>query len=145
MGDWIGIVAAAPGFVYPDPCRWQGSGVDPGRSVDEVVVALTAQALRNPTEPVSVTLAGYDGIYFEWSVPADQDFSTCDNNSFRAWLGAAGPNDRLYVAPGQYERVWVLDVGHERPLVMLATYHPGNDEAGRSESDKILASLTLTD
>jgi hypothetical protein len=143
-GEWVGIVAAAPGRVFRDPCKWIGTGVDPGRTVDEVVAALTTQPLRNPTKPVPVNLAGYDGMYFEWSVPDDQDFRTCDGDSFRAWLGAAGPTRRSYLGPGQYERVWVLDVGQKRPLVLLATYWPGNDAAGRTESDKILAGLTLS-
>ena len=44
-----------------------------------------------------VTLAGYDGIHFEWPVPSDQNFQTCFNSSFRAWLGAAGPTDTSHL------------------------------------------------
>ena len=59
LGMSVWDVKTVPGH----PCRWRGTERDVGSTVDELVQALVSQRLRNPTEPVPITLAGYEGAY----------------------------------------------------------------------------------
>jgi hypothetical protein len=83
-GPLLGISVWDVGQVPRDPCHWLGQLSDPGPTVDNLVQALVAQPLRHASTPTSVTLAGYSGQYFEWSVPGtmvvtgDSDFKGCD-------------------------------------------------------------------
>ena len=149
-GRVVGLSVWDVGLVYHDPCRWQGQGFDPGPSVDDLVAALVAQKMRNATTPTDVTLAGYSGKYFEWSVPADLKMSTlgefdaCDvtpdgDHNFNSWLvGTDGY--RYEQVPGQVDRLWVLDVNGQR-LVVDATYSPNTSDADRTQLNRAVSSL----
>ena len=139
------------GQVFRDPCHWQGQGFDPGPSVSALVAALVAQRMRNATRPTDVTLAGYQGKYLEWSVPATiessalSEFDACDvepdgqHHDFQGWLGN-GMGNRYEQVPGQVDRLWVLDVNGQR-LVVDATYSPDTTQADRDELARVVESL----
>jgi hypothetical protein len=56
------ITFAGDLYVYGDPCRWATTKPDaPATTVDELVAALTAQASRDASAPVDITLDGYAG------------------------------------------------------------------------------------
>ena len=145
----------AVGQVFHDPCRWQGSGFDPGPSVENLVAALVAQRTRNATAPTNVTLAGYAGEYLEWSVPAAlkssawTSFDACDLDSdgvhrdFVSWIGDSGIGDRYEELPGQVDQLWVLNVKGQR-LVIDATYSPGTSQSDRAALQQVVASLRFT-
>ena len=113
--------------VPTDPCRWSSTMTTPGPTVDDLVKALVAQRTRNASTPTEATLAGYNGVYLEWSVPPDMvDGQNCDkwpDNGYRdfvSFLGVGG-SERYQQLANQIDRLWVLDVNGQR-LVVDATY-----------------------
>lgn len=150
LGMSVWDVKTVPGH----PCRWRGTERDVGWTVDELVQALVSQRLRNPTEPVPITLAGYEGAYLELSVPsdaivtADSEFRSCDQNDnghrdFVSWWGT-DRGERYQQAAGQVDRVWVLDVDGQT-LLVDATYTPDTSAADRAELEQVVGSLRFLD
>ncbi len=149
QGGPLGISVWDVGEVPGDPCHWQASSRHPGPTVDDLVAALRAQASREATEPVDVTLAGYPGRYLEWSVPTDlvvtgdADFQGCDameeHFDFVSWFGN-GEGERYQQLAGQVDRLWVLDVDGQR-LLVDATHPADATPAVLAEQDAIVQSL----
>jgi hypothetical protein len=141
--------------VAVDPCHWHGNLVDPGPTVEDLVSALSAQKMRHATEPIDVTLDGYDGQYLEWSVPddmvvtGDADFKGCDvepsngHLDFVSWTGNS-QGERYQQVAGQIDRLWVLDVGGQR-LLIDATYSPDTTTVDREELEQVAESLRFED
>jgi hypothetical protein len=66
------IVFGGDLFVYGDPCSWATTRPEtPSTTVDELIAALTAQASRDATTPVDVTVGGYAGKSVTLHVPDD--------------------------------------------------------------------------
>jgi hypothetical protein len=152
----LGLSVWDVGQVPRDPCHWQGKGLDPGPSVETLVAALVAEKMRNATSPTDVTLAGYEGKYFEWSVPADMmsstwtDFDGCDLSSdgvdrdFVSWFANDPTHDERYEeVPGQVDRLWVLAVNGQR-LVVDATYSPDTTQADRAALSRVVDTLRFS-
>jgi hypothetical protein len=147
----MGVSVWDVGAVPSDPCHWAASTRTPGPTVDDLVAALQAQASRNASAAVDVTLAGHPGRYLEWSVPADavvtgdSDFQGCDvelsdgHRNFVSWFGA-GRGTRYHQVAGQVDRLWILDVDGQR-LVVDATYSPDATPADLEELDRVVRSL----
>ena len=138
------------GVVFRNPCHWKGQGYNPGPTVGDLVKALAAQPLRAATKPTDVTLAGYTGRYLELSVPANMKSSTwtsfdaCDRDrdgfrDFQGWLGKTFGN-RHEAAPGQVDRLWILNVKGRR-LVVDATYTHDTNQRDRHELEQLVKSL----
>jgi hypothetical protein len=63
----------------------------------------------------------------EWSVPidiafdeADKEkalFPDCDGQTFESWTANGWNGHRFQQAPGQVDRLWILDVNDERLVV----------------------------
>jgi hypothetical protein len=127
--------------VYPTACRWQGKPlIDPGRTVDGLVRALTTRPLRHASTPRKVELAGSRGKYLRWSVPSKIDFSRCSRGYFESWTGRGWAGDRWQQGPGQVDRLWILDVNGKR-LVIDANYLPSATRGQRAELDRIVHSI----
>jgi hypothetical protein len=132
--------------VPTDPCRWSSTMTTPGPTVDDLVKALVAQRTRNASAPAQATLAGYKGVYLEWSVPPDMvDGQKCDpwpDNGYRdfvSFLGVGG-SERYQQLANQIDRLWVLDVNGQR-LVVDATYSPDATDAQKTELGQVAESL----
>ena len=132
--------------VPTDPCRWSSTMTTPGPTVDDLVKALVAQRTRNASAPAQATLAGYKGVYLEWSVPPDMvDGEKCDpwpDNGYRdfvSFLGVGG-SERYQQLANQIDRLWVLDVDGHR-LVVDATYSADATDAQKAELDQVAKSL----
>jgi hypothetical protein len=132
--------------VPTDPCRWSSTMTTPGPTVDDLVKALVAQRTRNALAPAEATLAGYKGVYLEWSVPPDMvDGENCDkwpDNGYRdfvSFLGVGG-SERYQQLANQIDRLWVLDVNGHR-LVVDATYSPDATDAQKTELGQVAESL----
>ena len=150
-GPVLGVSVWDVGQVPRNPCHWQGQLYDPGKTVDDLVKALVAAPLRHASKPTSVTLGGYPGQYFEWSVPGnmvligDSNFKGCDadpssgNRDFVSWFGN-GKGERYQQVAGQVDRVWVLDVNGQR-LVVDATHTPAATQADLAAQEQIVESL----
>jgi hypothetical protein len=131
--------------VYPTPCDWKYRAMlNPGRSVPGLAAALRKQPLRDATAPVDVVLAGVRGKYLEWSVPDDIRFADCDEGVFESWTGRGWASDRYQQAPGQVDRLWILDVEGER-LVVDASYMPTATPEERAILQGVVSSIRFLD
>ena len=143
--------------VYANSCHWLGPMIHPGSTVDELAAVLAVRPLRNATAPVAASLGGYHGKYLEWSVPADINFSDCDQEpsdgvrDFNSWTGVmlwnapfnpSGTTNRYQQAPGQVDRLWILDVEGRR-LVIDATYLPGSTAEDRAVLQQVVDSIAF--
>ena len=114
--DGAGMIGPFYGelYVYGDPCHWSTSTpASPVSTVDEFVAAITAQAGREASDPIDVTIGGYSGKSLILHVPDDADFSTCDEGAFASWKAASDPEpgpSRYSQGPGQIDELWILDV-----------------------------------
>jgi hypothetical protein len=131
-------------YVYGDPCHWSTTRSDtPAATVDEFVVALAAQASRNASEPVDVTVDGYAGRSITLHVPDDAMFSECDRAIFASWGLGAEPNPKRYhQGPGQIDKLWILDVDGEL-AVIDAGYYEGTPQIVVDELEAIVGSTTF--
>jgi hypothetical protein len=131
-------------FVYGDPCEWSTTRPDaPATTVDELVAALTAQASRDATAPVDITLGGYAGKSITLHVPDDAVFSQCDEGYFGSWGGPAEPTPyRYHQGPGQIDVVWVLDVDGVLAVIDWA-YYAGTPTEHVNELRAIVESITF--
>lgn len=138
------ITFVDPGYyVYGDPCRWSTTRPDtPSATVDELVAALSAQALRDASAPVDITLDGYTGKSITLHVPENADFADCDDGMFASW-GVPGEDPaRWHQGPGQIDELWIVDVdGH---LVVIDTaYYAGTPEDVVDELGAIVESVAF--
>jgi hypothetical protein len=137
------IVFFGDSYPYGDPCRWLSTRPEtPATTTDEVVAALGAQASRDASEPIAVTLDGHDGKGITLHVPDDAVFSECDGAKFGSW-GLPGPDQtpmRYQQDPGQIDEVWVVDVDGETAIVDW-TYYEGTPQAVVDELRAIVESI----
>jgi hypothetical protein len=144
-GAGLIVFAGEDLYVYGDPCRWSSTRPEtPATTVDELVDALTAQASRDATQPLDVTVDGYSGQSITLHVPEDADFSECDRSTFGSW-GVPGPDEtpfRHHQDPGQIDKLWVLDV--EGELVVIDTaYYDDTPQSDIDELGAIVESITF--
>jgi hypothetical protein len=98
-------------LVYGDPCAWESTRPDdPAASLDELVASLSAQASREATAPVDVTVGGYPGKMLTLHVPEDAVFADCDGGEFRTLVEVETGDAPIQQGPGQIDEVWVVDV-----------------------------------
>lgn len=105
--------------VVRDPCSEFGAAnaLDAGSTVEELAAAFKHQRLTRMTEPVPVTVDGYNGLSLELHVPKDVDFATCP--AYNVWESdPAGA--RHMGAPGEFDRLWILDVEGEVVVLTVA-------------------------
>lgn len=127
-------------FVYGDPCQWSMTRpVSPATTVDGLVAALSAQASRDAAPPIDIVLDGYSGKSITLRVPEDADFAACDRGKFASWGVPTESAARYHQAPGQIDRLWVVDV--EGYLVVIdTTYYPGTPQSVIDELEAIVES-----
>lgn len=132
-------------YVYGDPCEWSTTRPDtPATTVDELVAALAAQASRDASEPVDITVDGYSGKSITLHVPDDAVFSDCDRATFGSW-GVPGPDEspfRYHQSPGQIDVVWAVDVDGVLAVINWA-YYAGTPQSVVEELQAIVESATF--
>jgi hypothetical protein len=143
--DGAGIIvfaAKADAYVYGDPCQWSTTTPDtPATTVDQLVAALAAQASRDASAPVDITVGGYAGKSITLHVPDDAVFSDCDQTEFRTLI--MGPDGaRYHQDPGQIDKLWVLDVDGDL-VVIDAGYYADTPRNVLDEIEAIVESATL--
>jgi hypothetical protein len=129
-----GLIFQRGGWLFSDPCI---DAVVPdipvGPSVDDFVTALVDHPQLDVTEPVDVTLAGYQGKYVELQAPSDT--ASCPYFwAYRPGIYQQGP-DQLW-------QLWVLDVDGLRVVVRADSY-PGTPPQIREELQDIVDSLRI--
>ncbi len=127
-------------WIYGDPCHWSTTRPDaPATTVDEVVAALTAQASRDASEPVDITVDGYAGKSLTLHVPDDASFDECDDGNFGYWasidpeFGDDGVSPSRHAqAPGQVDTLYILDLDGVIMIIDTSYYAgtPAEDVAG---------------
>lgn len=148
--DGAGMIAfVGPLYVYGDPCQWSTTTPDtPATTVDELVAALSAQASRDATAPVDVTVGGYAGKSITLHVPDDAaysagEFTDCDQGYFGSWGTDTEPTPaRYHQGPGQIDELWILDVNGV-PVIINTGYYAGTPTADVEELRAIVESATF--
>jgi hypothetical protein len=126
---------AGTGFdVYGDPCHWSTTIPEtPATTPDEIAAGLAAQASRDATTPMDVTVGGYAGKAITLHVPMsyevpnatrEEEFAACDARIFGTYgLRGGTEPERSQQGPGQIDDLWILDV--DGSIVILdAMYGP---------------------
>lgn len=152
-GAGIGLLTADSGsggfYVYGDPCQWESTTPDtPATTVDQLVSALAAQASRDATAPVDVTVGGHAGKSITLHVPSDpptraEAFKDCDRDTFATYgiEGHEGPA-RHQQGPGQVDEFWILDVDGV-VVVLDLSYGPATPADLIEEGRAIVESATF--
>jgi hypothetical protein len=98
-------------YVSGDPCQWGSTRPEaPATTVEELVAALAAQASRDASEPVDVTMGGYAGKMITLHVPDDADFAACDDGEFVSYTDEDGEPWHWHQGPGQIDDFWFVNV-----------------------------------
>jgi hypothetical protein len=145
---------AGTGFeVYGDGCQWQSTiPATPATTPDEIAAAFAAQTSSDPTEPVDVTVGGFEGKALTLRVPMsfdipgasrEQRFVDCDNATY-AFYGIEGEDleTRNAQGAGQIDELWILDVDGSI-LIIDATYGPATPAALVEELRALAESATF--
>lgn len=132
-------------YVYGDPCRWSTTKPHtPATTVDEFVTAMVAQASRDASAPVDITVDGYAGKSITLHVPLDAVFSQCDQSTFGSWTVPGGQDPYRYnQAPGQIDKLSILDVDGELVVIDIA-YYARTPQAVVGELEAIVSSGTFS-
>jgi len=147
-GLLTGDTGADTFYVYGDPCHWESTTPDaPATAVDEIVAALAAQASRDATAPVDVTVGGFSGKHITLHVPdtgatRDEAFKDCDQETFATYGIAKDGPSRYQQGPGQVDEFWILNV-NDKIVVLDASYSPATPAALVDELRALAESATF--
>jgi hypothetical protein len=98
-------------YVPGDPCRSTSTKPDaPVTTVDDLAAALAAQASRDASEPVDVTVGGHPGKSITLHVPDNAVFAECEEGEFVSYGTEQDPLARYHQGPGQIDELWILGV-----------------------------------
>ena len=128
--------------VYADPCRWQGTLLDPpvGPRVDDLVAALANQPRRHASTPTEVAVDGFAGKQIELTVPAST--ADCHEGEFRSWTEQPPVGGASYHMPSEHDLLWIVDVDGDR-LVIDAEFLPGTSAQDRAELLQVVNSVRI--
>lgn len=151
-GAFIMVFAEREFWIYGDPCRWSATRPDtPATTVDDVVAALAAQASRDASEPVDITLDGYAGKSVTLHVPDDAALDACDEGVFGSWasidpeFGDDGISPSRHAqGPGQIDTLYVLDLDGV-VMIIDTSYYPGTSAEDVSTLASIVESARFGD
>ena len=90
---------------------------------------------------IEVTLAGYHGKQMQLQVPPTIEFSDCWHSEFHSCT-ALPSGGRYHQGPGQYDRLWIIDVDGVR-LVIHAAFFPTTSPEDRAELLQIVESVRI--
>jgi len=111
-------------YVPVDPCQSESTmSTSPATTADEISSALAAQASRGASEPVDVSIGGYEGKSLIVHVPDDVVFADCEGETFLSFATGDDPGARSQQGPGQIDEMWILDV-EGSPVIISALYRP---------------------
>lgn len=130
-------------YVPADPCRVTSTRPDtPATTVDDLVTALAAQAHRDSSEPVDVTIGGYAGKSVTLHVPDDAVFAECETGQFVSYGVGQSLANRWQQGPSQIDDFWILDV-NGYIVVLNALYRPDTAPPLVAEMHAIVDSTTF--
>jgi hypothetical protein len=158
LSTTIGVVFGAPGDIYyTSVCPSVSFGAPVGPTVDDLVSAWATLPGVDATAARDVTIDGFHGKQFEFTVP-DYDEGDCNGIFSRCSFGGGplGPTrcdsmlrdkdfsgDQSYAAlPNQRQKVMILDVDGSR-LVIMAGSFPDTSQQDRVAVDEIVGSIQI--
>lgn len=137
----------APGtgfYVFADPCKHMSTKPEtPATTVDEIAAALAAQASRNASEPVDVTVGGYAGKAINLTVPRDVNIDACEGPEFATFATTKDDLARYQQGPGQIDDIYIVDV-NGTVVIIDAMYRPSTPAELVDEMRGIVESATFT-
>lgn len=123
--------------VVADPCSADEEGLDPpvGRSVDDLVTAISGLDGFKATAPLDVVVDGHPGKEFTVTAPNDPGCA------LKTWATSNRTNG---VAPGEVNLLRILDVNGTRVMISGA-YHPSSPAAaeGLAALRQVMASVRI--
>jgi hypothetical protein len=140
------IIFVKPEYiVYGDACHWESTVPEtPATTVDELVAALSAQASRDASEPVDITVGGHAGKSITLEVPDDVDFTECDAGWGGSWdCGGDGMTPCGYHSgAGEIDTVYILDVD-DGIMAWNTNYYAGTPAEDVAELEAIVQSASF--
>jgi len=131
------------GSVYSHPCE-AGKVAEPvGPTVADLANAFATQLLRDATDPVPVTVGGYEGLYVELSVPEGTDVTDCAGGRFDSWVEDGSTGARRQQIGGQVDKLWILDVDGDR-ITIASAHGPATSPDAVQELDDMASTATFT-
>jgi hypothetical protein len=151
-GAFVMTFAEREYWVYGDPCRWSTTRPDtPSTTVNELVTALSAQASRDASQPVDITVDGHAGKSITLHVPDDAAFEECDDGNFGYWasidpeFGDDGVSPSRHAqAPGQIDTLYILDLDGVIMIIDTSSY-PGTPAEDVAAMEAIVESGSFGD
>lgn len=136
-------------YVPEDPCRGDSTRPDaPATTVDEIAAALAAQAYRNASEPVDVTIGGYVGKSLVLRAPEGVDASECETGSVLTYFTGMNTDlepDGFFRNTQRVDEVselWILDVDGT-VVIIDAVSSPGDPAQLVEETRTVVESTTF--
>lgn len=129
--------------VYSDPCSKKGGQLDAGRSVKDLVKALSAQRRTRSTRPTATTIDGHQGVELDLIGADDLAFENCVDGYFDIWDSSPG-GGRYLQEPGQLLRLRILEVDGHRVVIETSSI-PARDQGGLAAVDAIAESIAFAD
>ena len=137
--------------VFGDRCNSAGDVLDPvpGPTVDDLAAAFVEAWGPYATAPVDADLGGYSGKYMVLTVPTTS--AECTSVNMNGWMesgaapvapGSAGQASRYFLAEGQIEEIWILDVKGFRQVIN-SSHLPETSAADRAEAQQIVDSMEI--
>ncbi|HUP83654.1 MAG TPA: hypothetical protein VM284_05620, partial [Candidatus Limnocylindria bacterium] len=128
------------GFIttlYAKACDSEGTEFEVGPTVDDLANALASLEDFDVSEPIDVTVSGYQGKRVRVTVPMDVD--PANPECYDGY--SLGPG-YSYAVAGQTDDIWIIDMDGTRLVPTIAT-GPETPAATVEEAEAMLASLIL--
>jgi hypothetical protein len=147
----VGVLIADIWNLTTDACDQQSAVRPPvGPLVDDLAVALTQLPPFEVTSPpADVSAHGYSGTHLQLRIPVDQPFdeergfSGCTDGVLASWMSPPlSPAFYGYVAPGDTEDFWILDVEGTRVVIAALATANASDEL-IAEQKAVLGSIVI--
>jgi hypothetical protein len=130
-------------YVPADPCQSESTmPATPATRPNEISSALAAQASRDASAPVDVTIGGYAGKSLTVHVPDDVVYADCEGETYLSYATGDDPGARTQEGPGQIDEMWILDV-EGSPVIISAHYRPDSRAELVEEMRDIAQSATF--
>lgn len=123
--------------LYAEACESEGTEFDVGPTVDDLANALVSLEDFEVSEPIDVTLSGYQGKRVRVTVPMDADVENSE-----CYDGYSLGPGHSYAVAGQTDDIWIIDMDGIRLVPTIAT-GPETPAETVEQAEAMLASLIL--
>lgn len=137
--------------VPADPCAWKGRQLDPGTSVDGLMTALSRQP--GVSRLADAMIAGFSAQELLLRLPTamgGKKLDGCDETVVRGRSSYHHEYIRWFAgdawfaqAPGQSDRVWILDVRGAR-IMIVASSSTDTQQRSMAQIESIVRSIGIT-